>query len=512
VPAICSSTVVAPTTDPEGRKQIAVDQQQGGTQYPFICPPNNLDLLIGDLYLNYKDPQCILENPFKIDWLSGFGGDAAANPTGQVHEYDLLISDAQDRVVFDTRDATEYKKIAWGIGKVILEWATADGEVLRVVFYRTWSPEDTPITWACYFEPVEAILDPRSYQMIPKLVQSISIVTDITNPLLDTAVGEASKVIFQGGYNTEFLIEDPEIVDGGKLIRGLTVDFDPGAGLGQYPGCDEEERYIRRINETEPDDRGNLLIDATDCYRLERPIADSESSSSAISGVYSGAYRNVDVVKATLKFSNDCGPCCDCEDFINVYEGIRKLDNKYQELGQRAEIVRDLFRTNKSRWETQIACRVNDRLRIAMQPVAPCRLAVAVALCNGTDEPLKNPTLNLAFSASRPGCVVCNTTWRKGNVDASTGTPPARSKPYKLGGSWPNFTAQFDCINPAEQGYVSFVLQFDGCQESDNVVLNLTCTDCGDLPAARDETGLIRDPDTGDCCEPSSTEEQPPIA
>jgi len=81
--------------------------------------------------------------------------------------------------------------------------------------------------------------------------------------------------------------------------------------------------------------------------------------------------------------------------------------------------------------------------------------------------------------------------------------------PYKLGGAWPIVSANFDCINEGENGYVTFVLQFPGCNAADVVSLTLSAEAAavanpgGALPITA-TSGLLVNPDVGDCCEVGS--------
>ena len=498
--------------DDIGRQQIAVDQNQGGTRFPFIDPSDNLDLLIGDLYLRYTDRYCQLTAPFRISWLYGFGTRPAADPTGGVHQYDMQIVDANDNVVFDSRDAYSFTINTWTPSKLILEWVTADDEILRIVIYRTWTISDTPRNWDRYFEPAESTLDPRTVERAVPSVTSLRIATSLTDTSSDILL-PAGKVLWRAGYNMLLTPETVEDVDGSRRYEPVLLEAVPGAGLGQYPGC-EATPVLRRINGVTADEAGNLRVDALECYRLERPIAESDPEATGSVGfteyTYLGPVRNIRLQPAALKLSNDCGPCCECDDFVNVYEAIRKISNRYAELGRRAELVRDQYRENITRWEAQRECRQANLIQVAMMPLGPCRLAVAASLCNGTSEPLLDAEVSLDLTASSiAGCVVCGTTYRRGNVDPYRNVPPSRLMPYKLGGGWPIFTANFDCINEGENGYVTFVLQFAGCTAADVVSMTLTASAAGGANPGGAQpitavSGLITSPDTGDCCEVSS--------
>lgn len=482
------------TLHPRGRKQIAVDQPQGGTRYPFVAPSNDLALLIGDLYLNYKDDSCELALPFKIAWLHGFGTDSATDPTGDVHDYDLLITDANDETVFDSRDADQYETVDWsdgdGVFLRIIEWVnTDDEEILRVVTYISWDEEDASAReWLEYFEPTNGVLDPRTLERIPPRLLEVAVVTDLADEGADIVLDSGQDIVLSGGYNARLSqLEDQEALinlDGGPFIRLIKLDLAAGLGLGRFP-CDSE-LLLKQINGVGPNSRGNLTLDATDCYRISRPIT--------VTGD-----READVDEATLQIDNDCGPCCDCQDFINVYEAIRRLTDKYRELGQRAEAVRDQFRANKERWETGAECRRDNNIQVAAEAFPGCKVAIAVGLCNTTDSPMMNVTLGVSFDASLAGCVTCSSTSRTGNIVPGSGKG-GYSTSYKLGGAWPDYTIDFDCISPGSMGTVQWVMWFENCSDSDTT--NITVT--GGRQPIVVEVSLQSDPET-DCCVPSSS-------
>src|SRR5690606_20449039 len=133
--------------------------------------------------------------------------------------------------------------------------------------------------------------------------------------------------------------------------------------------------------------------------------------------IYAGGMRQVAITPHTLMTDSDCGVCADCDDFIRVYEAIRRVFDRYRGLGLRAEAVRDQYKLNKERWEANRACRAGSQLRIAMQPLSPCLIAVGIGVCNQTDENLTNFGLDLEFTSSHDeGCVICESVFRRGNV------------------------------------------------------------------------------------------------
>ena len=64
--------------------------------------------------------------------------------------------------------------------------------------------------------------------------------------------------------------------------------------------------------------------------------------------------------------------------------------------------------------------------------------------------------------------------FRRGNVDETKSIPPTRYTAYKLRGSWPVYEADFDCISSADNGYVTFQLEFPDGGDGDQVSLKLS--------------------------------------
>ena len=775
-----------------GRYQLGVDQTQGGEKYPFVNPSSQLGKLIADLYLAYLDDEGTYTPPFKIDWLSGFGclpeedSDACGLPPSQ---YNMQISDAKDNIVYVTTAADKFTQVEWNTYYRVLEWVNADGELLRVVIFTAWSDSATTplLGWKTYFEPANSQLDARAYERIPRRITKISVVNPYVNGKIDneTTVFEQgldennnANIILSSGHNLISEIDNPDLVDGGKYLTALNFDAIPGAGLGKLDDCEELTKQVYRINGIAPNELGQFLTDAGECYRVERvpqamaaipsdtltyndaKVAGSVSESSiqapnglvhsrlstnvlythnkkgdvgrifaiaplgTLLGTYNIVYgsthanagqvvtntdfrditigdgnlfiadtgdetltrdgtaapkpiiyqvaepttftattavttkifevsfsdnkkhdvaaiafdpvdgdlylftkettaiagtdphycyvykiESADMLNAelngvvpvtakkdvtigpinwltwinaggisaadissdgrmiilrdtaeynindaawthhakywkreigesvasalnndpkdaklpavvdephgtgiafdpdvndysyytigesitptiyefvgtsttpgtmvitpgTLKVSNDCGPCCDCQDFINVYEAIRKLITKYNELGKRAEAIRDLFKLNIDRWETSKTCRAGQNLRIVSHAVPVCRAALGFGVCNNTSEKITDVTLTIDFAGSdRAGRILANTTVRNGNEGP---TPADRTEVYELEGSWPTYTAHFDCISPGGMGQITTMMKFPDCVEGDTIKVKLT--------------------------------------
>jgi hypothetical protein len=473
-----------------GRDQIAVDQHQGGTYYPFIDPSDNLEYLIADLYLYVVDDLCdSYQLPLRVSLVECYGQD-------------LVISDDLGTVVFDTRAATLQRQVAWGNTLEVLEWTDSSDNILRVVLFVGWDPNVEVLSWSQSFEPTDGRLDPRTIQNAVPSVRQLTVNTqDLSGVEQDIVVDVSNGIILEGGYNVDLDVTSEETEDGEIISHEIEVDAQAGNGIGRYPGCTEQEA-IRQINDSEADSRGNFAFDALGCYRAQPVVASVDNSPTGTT------FGQVSLQPGQLRVTNDCGPCCTCDDFIRVYEGVRRVWLKYKELGRRAELVRDQLALNLQRWEDNRDCRAGTNARCVLLPVFSCRAAAGAGVCNNTDGPLYGVELEIAFTGGTTtgGCVVCSSTMRRNNVDPEDDTPAGIWKPYQLIGDFPVFRARFDCIHPGEVGTVVFQMDFPGAGDGDNVCMRVS-TKSGTPTQSVSEccTGLVCS-GSEDCCEVGGTD------
>ena len=109
-----------------GRQPIGVNQPpNSGTNYPFVRPSPDVQHLLGDFYLSYKETTTCYAYPFNVTWLYGFGDEEPASPSGKTptHDHDIEIKDDNGVIVFDSsvNDVT-YREFLWGDRFLIVEW------------------------------------------------------------------------------------------------------------------------------------------------------------------------------------------------------------------------------------------------------------------------------------------------------------------------------------------------------------------------------------------------------
>jgi len=467
-----------------GRQSIAVNQPgAGGDNYPLVGS-SDIDQLLADAYLSFTDIPCSFVRPFQVLWLYGFGcGKADKNDidaVAPVHDYDVLIVDSSSEVVFDSREADSFVYSLWGDRLRVLQWTnTVTDSVLRLVQHIAWNEDETPRNWPVFFYPKNGRLDDRvSERLLPRLR---SLRVDLGDKL-------QSRLSLRNGFNTTMATVEPEIADGDRLTTTISIGAAPGSGKGKFgPACGEETTdvpgILRLVNNTQGDESGNFLFDAGGCYRVERPILEVLSDN---------GIRRVQVRNHSLQISNDCGPCCECDDFINTYEGIRRLRDRYADLYSRASAVRELYAQNRQRFIDSAACRAADPLRVIVRPLCPDEVAVAVGFCNNTDQCLRNLIIPISFefngAESLGGCNVateytgtgepgisCNSTFRAGNREENPtqGNSDGSLDFYQLGGRYPHFYAAWEQVDPGGLAQVTFRLNFPGSQPGDQAEVSV---------------------------------------
>jgi len=457
-----------------GRMPIGVNQHQGGDDYPFVAPSADVRQLLADASLSYRDDYCAYTRPFRLARLWGFGCGPVAEGELAVHTRDVLVEDAEGRTVFDTREAETFETFAWGERLAVCRWTAAD-IVLALVYYTAWNPDDTPTDFPYVLEPASAVFDERVSVQSPLQLRSIRVGDD--GPVL-----RGSSVILRGGYNAEIAAGSTVQPDGGRVATTVTLTASPGLGLGRYaPQCADAdvELVIRRINVLGGDDAGNFLLDADACHRVERPLVEE---------VAHPTDRLAVVRAASLRLFNDCGPCVDCQDFINVYEACRRLRDRVADLVTRLNGLKDKYLANVIRLLQARQCREDTRLRLILQPECPQKVVIAAAYCNSGDACVHNLVLLVSFdyANAEEGItaettyegtpdIVCNSTFRGGNVRPDSFRYPGMARmrlsqePYVIGGTWPHFWAHFDQIQPGSAGYVTWRLSFPDGTSAHNV-------------------------------------------
>lgn len=121
-------------------------------------------------------------------------------------------------------------------------------------------------------------------------------------------------------------------------VQRIMISAIPGAGTGKVEAdCSQPVDDVFMINNI-PGNNGEFNFDGDDCYRVERRFDGGSTASYAI------------------QLDNNCQPCCDCDDFVAVLEGIRRLAEEGLAVKDIWSEVRSAYVAVKNEWELRVQC------------------------------------------------------------------------------------------------------------------------------------------------------------
>jgi len=378
--------------DEQNRLAVGFNQPPGsGNLYPFVNPSSDIDHLLGDLFVSFDDVKDEIVYPLRVAWMFGFGSVEVPMPDGwpvPTNSFDIVIVDANDRVVFDSTTA-DLKATTWCNRLIVLEW-TNEHNVCRCTKYLTWSPADIADnqtrTYEKYILPVNGELQVDAWYKLPKRVTSLKV---NGSTIAHTAVTLAE------GYNVAIsqpattatptfqlpsLVRTSQLKTGTRVNNRITLDATPGLGKGVFSGCVTAEKAIRTINYVTGNSHQEFKYDAEGCIRVQRPVG--------LTGINPREFDYADFVLSTteaaasLRLSNDCVNCCDCTRFAQTYQGLKRQWFLFQDIAQSAEAVRDTYIKNRDRWLVQKQLREEDMLRVRLVAEGNCKYAWGISFCN----------------------------------------------------------------------------------------------------------------------------------
>ncbi len=399
-----------------GRQPIGFNQSpSGGSNYPFVDPSDDIKYLLADFFLSFDDLEDEIVFPLKVSWMYGFGTVATSAPVGYAapsHTHDLVVKDANDLVVFDSTEASIFYSSTWDNRLLILEWQT-DKRVLRCTTHTDWTNADIAQgqsrTYDQYIEPVSGELQQDTYFKIPKRVTSITVGSSYTS---------GKSIQLRPGYNIgveltdeddegdvpEVVLEDEEeFIAIGETPEGLavrkstsiTLNAEPGLGLGLLSSCGEEDIFLRTFNAISPNEYNNFTLDAEGCIRYHRPVSVIEANPRVLA--YAGEGLTSSESKAALSFENDCINCCDCTFFARTYQGVKREWFKSRDVADAANSVKGYLEQDIARWEAQKALREANTLRVSLRPEGDGKISWGVAFCNASSCCLADIKIRLTW-------------------------------------------------------------------------------------------------------------------
>lgn len=394
-------------TDPRGRQPIGVNQPpNSGNLYPFVSPSTDIQQLFADFFVSFENSDDQVKYPLHVAWLYGFGTDVVSPFPGRptpTHAYDLVVEDDDGNVVFDSTLADNYTTKDWDNRLRIIEWTNSDA-VCRCVVHTQWTPEDVTDgiarTYGDNIQPVNGQLYAECYYELPKRVRSIIVGNETVT---------AKSLTIQNGYNFDLTVAEPIVtespavdlfgevglIEASRKSTKVQLSAAPGSGLGVFPGCVDTTTVLRTINKVRSDTHNNFTLDSEGCIRQHRPVALTSSNPRSFS--YSSGILAPNQARATLKLSNDCRNCCDCEYYARTYQGLKRQWRLYKDIAHTAEEARDFYKANKDRWLAEKAIREKDFIRVSLATDADCKVRWGVSLCNPTNCCLLNIKIQIFF-------------------------------------------------------------------------------------------------------------------
>jgi hypothetical protein len=361
-----------------GREPISVCQVIGhGHDYPLVTPSEDIRYLIADLFLAYEDPYDYGETdepyalPLHVAFL--FGPGCLVNPKPDYadaevfHDADILIRDDLGRDVFDSTRATVYRATDWGNRLRVHEWLLG-AQVCRVALHTKWRAADdapAPQYYDIYLEPAYAPIDARAIRRIPKRLRSIIFDGEALQGELELGGGFNTELIAAGSLTdqattlTASLVALPQ--GGGRAGQRIQVNMAPGSGTGRAPGCEDVELNVTTINNVPPNTHGDFLLSGDACYWFEKTTQETTLSESI-----DGTNQAVVGESGVLTVHNDCGPCCECAEFVEVKLAIDNLYADWQEIANATLAIRNLYAENRERWLAAKECFDRDRQRLTL--------------------------------------------------------------------------------------------------------------------------------------------------
>lgn len=205
----------------------------------------------------------------------------------------------------------------------------------------------------------------RVQECDPKAVTSIEVPDEDGYPRI--LVGDVQLV---SGYNVQTQQQQASGVPDRPNAAAVVMDAVPGAGMGVSPSTCAPDNVLRSINTVGPDIDGKFVLNGLECYRCVCP-----SLGSPTPGVF-------DPIPATLKLCNDCGQCCKCTDYENVYKAIDRIYKKGSNSGLRLSRTIDDFNDLKNEIGSQKSRREIPKMDLLLRPAPGYIMGVQINLMN----------------------------------------------------------------------------------------------------------------------------------
>lgn len=410
-----------------------------GTNYPFVQPSNDIRGILADFWLGHYLTNAV--GPFRITAVYGAGNVPLGTLGGPSHTLDVVVKDANNLTVCDTRTALSYRGVYFGNRFFIHEWIFAD-RTCRAVQHTKISTNN-PISLDATITPVNGILDERTNELMPARVLSIQVGDEILS----------GDIVFQSGWNME-IAQDPisghgssrldlsGLIDttGAVVVNETSLQFSAvaGAGDGVFPGCiPEDEIGLRRINNIPPTDTGDFRLNGEQCIFVAPPYLLGDPTR---------------IIPFALQIGNHCGQCRPCDNYVDAYRELRDIYTNLNSIAGRAERDRNTFRTLVNDVQ-DVADNCTKSITGNVSGGLDYRatsISVSVQITNNTQACYKNVTLSVSMSFPGGAPYIAHSGGFK-TYDSG------KSEPW-YDASFPSLTTTWDEISPGTSVRIHFVL------------------------------------------------------
>lgn len=348
--------------DPLIGPRLSVAQPpRSGDDYPFLIDGQPMSSAIFDLVVEYIPGQHRL--PLKITQLTL---PAALDASAMI-----VVKDADDEIVI-VGSSVNAAYQTWGQAYTAYQWSSSTG-ILRAVVSNAAGD---------FSSNKPTLIDPRV--CVPRL-------QGVTGVVVHPERGDSSSVglsalagiDFREGYNMS-LVPTPgaaRTYSGGRVGGTLGFNATPGSGAGVFEHCEDTTPYLQTIN-GQSAVAGNFLVNGTDCFRLEPILTES-------GGVYA-------ITPGQLQLSDDCEPCCDCDDYLQVYRSVDRLQRRTRNTAEYLEDLRDQYEPLRGATQAQLECH-NRRFQLDVRRSDDCEIAIAGSVYNDTNAAIDELTVYFQF-------------------------------------------------------------------------------------------------------------------
>jgi hypothetical protein len=314
------------------------------------------------------------------------------------------LTDGAPGVVYQTQVFGAYTLYEWRRSTVDGNGFTDEDVIIRLVVL-TARLADLPTE----FYPADGTLVASTINPAAKRVRRLFVKRALSGEL-DLVTHQ--KVHFEAGNNLEFVL-DPGVAGTDVTIRQpskITVNAAAGLGTGVEYRCSGGDG-IKRINQVEPDARGDFKLESSLCSWFERPMKNSRSPIHPNTDVLldpadaQWPYNAPVAVGPGLIMHQDCKACCSCDDYVNAYRTMLAWWERAQAVALRVQQLQATYNalcTLMNAGQGKIPVGVNGSLFMLARP--DFNMAFSFLLYNNSDAALG--TTQLVIEVDQPPAVL----------------------------------------------------------------------------------------------------------